>query len=67
MAKAKSRYGKGGAKNGGKGGGDGGAARNSSGAKRSRTGAAAKSAYIKSMTPQASPGTGTVAGGGGKK
>jgi len=67
MAKAKARYGKGGAKNGGKNGGNGGAARNSPSAQRSRTGAAAKAAYIKSMKPQASPGTGTVVGGGGKK
>lgn len=74
MAKAKARYGKGGAKNGGKNGGNGGAqkAPNSGGivAKRTRV-PAGKLAYIKSVaaqaSAQASPGTGTVAGGGGKK
>lgn len=70
MAKAKARYGKGGAKNGGKNGGNGGAqkAPNSGGivAKRTRV-PAGKLAYIKSVAAQASTGTGTVVGGGGGK
>jgi hypothetical protein len=64
MAKAKSRYGTGGAKNGGKNGGDGGAARNNPTAKRSRASAAAKSAYIASQAARLS--TASLPSGGKK-
>jgi hypothetical protein len=63
MAKAKSRYGAGGAKNGGKKGGDGGAARNSPTAKRVRASAASRAAY-KSQTGTLT--TGGTANLGGK-
>jgi hypothetical protein len=74
MANAKSRHGAGGGKNGGRNGGNGGASngprKKAVVMKRTRV-PAGKLAYLKSVaaqaSAQASPGAGTVAGGGGKK